>query len=351
VPADLDDVLAHWDVRADRVDPAPRGSNNSTRLVTRGSDRFVLRVNTRLDAGQLEAEARLLDRLNAAGLPFRVPCPLAGADGSRRFDTGAGNATLSRFIPGRRPELDSPHAYHRFGTTAGRLVSALAQAPEHALVNDWSGGPMTLVRDVGEIGSLARALADAGIAHAQTGPMVGYAATLMTTWTSATADLPRQLVHGDLAASNALVDDTGDTVAVLDFELCGLDARIQDLVVPLGLTRALERPSWTRALVAGWSAEQELTTTELEAVPRLLEASAFASLLWRTQMWKAGTASLDDVSTRLTRFLEMRAWVRAHGAELVASVRDLATEPPTKLAEPANEPTEPPAELAEPGQG
>lgn len=324
MPADLDDVLAHWDVRADRIDAAPRGSNNSTRLVTRGTDRFVLRINTWLDAGQLEAEARLLDRLNAAGLPFRVPSPLPGADGSRRFDTGAGNATLSRFIPGRRPELDSPEAYHRFGTTAGQLAAALATAPDHALISDWSGGPMTLVRDAGEVGSLARALADDGIEHARTGPMVGYAATLLTTWASTTAHLPRQLVHGDLAASNSLVDDAGNTVAVLDFELCGLDARVQDLVVPLVLTQALDRPSWTRALVAGWSATHSLTTPELEAVPKLLEALAFSSLLWRARMWKAGTASLDDVSSRLTRFVEMRSWVRAHGNELVTAARPFA---------------------------
>lgn len=327
MPADLDDVLAHWDVRADRVDPAPRGSNNSTRLVTRGNDRFVLRVNTWLDAGQLEVEARLLDRLNDAGLPFRVPCPLPGADGSRRFDTGAGNATLSRFIPGRRPALDTPEAFHRFGTTAGRLAVALAAAPDHALVSDWTGGPMTLVCDAGEVGSLARALADVGIEHSRTGPMVGYAATLLTTWASATGHLPRQLVHGDLAASNSLVDDAGQTVGVLDFELCGLDARVQDLVVPLVQTTALDRPSWTRALVAGWSGAHEFTTPELEAVPKLLEALAFSSLLWRARMWKAGTASLDDVSARLTRFVDMRAWVRAHGGELVTAAREFATAP------------------------
>ncbi len=326
MPADLDDILAHWDVRADRVDAAPRGSNNSTRLVTRGNDRFVLRVNAWLDAGQLEAEARLLDRLNDAGLPFRVPCPLPGADGSRRFDTGAGNATLSRFIPGRRPELDSPEAFHRFGTTAGRLAVALAAAPEHALISDWTGGPMTLVRDAGEVGSLARALADAGVGHSLTGPMVGYAATLLTTWASTTGHLPRQFVHGDLAASNTLVDGACNTVGVLDFELCGLDARVQDLVVPLVQTPALDRPSWTRALVAGWSSAHMLSTDEVDAIPSLLEAMAFSSLLWRARMWKRGTASLDDVSGRLTRFVETRAWVRAHGAELVTAAREFADE-------------------------
>jgi len=328
VPADLDDVLAHWGVRADRVDPAPRGSNNSTRLVTRGTDLFVLRVNTWLDAGQLEAEARLLDRLNSAGLPFRVPSPLPGADGSRHLDTGAGHATLCRFIPGRRPELNSPEAYNRFGTTAGQLAVALAGAPDHALISDWSGGPMTVVRDAVEVGSLARALADAGVEHRLTGPMVGYAATLLTTWGSITGHLPRQLVHGDLAASNTLVDGTGTTVAVLDFELCGLDARVQDLVSALLRTQALDRPSWTRALVAGWSTAHELTAPELEAVPKLLEALAFASLLWRAKMWTAGRATLGDVSTRLTGFVDIRAWTRAHGAQLVTAVSPFATAEP-----------------------
>jgi Ser/Thr protein kinase RdoA (MazF antagonist) len=342
VPADLEDILAHWGVVADRVDAAPRGTNNSTRLVTSGADRFVLRVNTWLDAGQLEAEARLLDRLNAAGLPFRVPSPLPGADGSRRFDTGAGNATLSRFIPGRRPELATPAAYSRFGTTAGRLAAALAEAPDHALVNDWSGGPMSLVPDAGAVGSLARDLAAAGVEHALTGPMVGYAATLLTTWTASTAHLPRQLVHGDLAESNTLVDDSGITVAVLDFELCGLDLRVQDLVVPLFATQALDRPSWTRALVDGWASAHVLTATELDAIPKLLDALAFSSLLWRARRWRAGTATLDEVASRLTRFVETRAWVRAHGAELVTAVGEFATAEPGEPAGPA----EPAAEVS-----
>ena len=84
--------------------------------------------------------------------------------------------------------------------------------------------------------------------------------------------LPVQVVHGDLGASNALVDErTGEVTGVLDFELAGPEARVQDLLIGLLLSGALAGPGWARraaALVRGHAAvlhrDAERTVAELE---------------------------------------------------------------------------------------
>jgi len=82
------------------------------------------------------------------------------------------------------------------------------------------------------------------------------------TWlTGAGVGLPVQVVHGDVAASNLLADErSGEVTAVLDFDIAGADLRVQDLVVGLKQSGALEAPDWQRratALVRGYCGARE----------------------------------------------------------------------------------------------
>src|SRR2546429_526448 len=98
-------------------------------------------------------------------------------------------------------------------------------------------------------------------------------------------DLPVQVVHGDLGASNTLVDErTGEMTGVLDFELAGPEARVQDLLVGLLLSGALAGPGWARrtaALVRGYAAVLRLGQPEIMAVPDLLVTRCVGSVFSR----------------------------------------------------------------------
>ncbi|MGH3305601.1 MAG: phosphotransferase, partial [Streptosporangiaceae bacterium] len=138
-----------------------------------------------------------------------------------------------------------------------------------------------------------------------------------------------QVVHGDVAASNVLADErTGEVTAMLDFEIAGADLRVQDLVVGLKQSDALDAPDWQHraaALARGYCGDQELTETEAAAVPDLLAARATGTVIWRAGRWRRGQASLDDVAVRLHQLAAADTWLAAHGSELRDLCRAQAT--------------------------
>ncbi len=140
--------------------------------------------------------------------------------------------------------------------------------------------------------------------------------------------LPVQLVHGDHAAGNALVDRDlaagGRVTAILDFEVSGLEWRVNDLVAALAQTTALDSPGFTRALVAGFLVHTDLTEPERDAVPDLLVERALGTILWRAAAWRRGDVGVDQVAERLQRLVETRAFVRDHRADLQSILRDPA---------------------------
>ena len=136
------------------------------------------------------------------------------------------------------------------------------------------------------------------------------------------ADLPVQVVHGDLGASNALVDErTGEMSGVLDFELAGPDARVQDLLVALLLSGALAGPGWARraaALVRGYAAVLRLGQAEIMAVPDLLVVRCVASVFWRAGRWRRGQSALSDVADRVAVLEASQTWLAVHRGRLLS---------------------------------
>ena len=133
--------------------------------------------------------------------------------------------------------------------------------------------------------------------------------------------LPAQVVHGDLGASNALVDErTGEVTGVLDFEMAGPDARVQDLLVGLLLSGALAGPGWAcraAALVRGHAAVLPLDQAEIQAVPDLLVLRCVGSVFWRAGRWRRGQATLSDVADRVAVLEAVAAWLAVHRGRLL----------------------------------
>ena len=127
-PEALAELLARWDVPADaELTPAGRGTNNQTVTVAHRGRRWALRISQNLSTAQVQAEHRLLARLRAAGLPFRVPEPVPAADGGsvlwRAGRWRRGQASLT----GVTERLDRLEQTMRWlDASAGQLLSILA---------------------------------------------------------------------------------------------------------------------------------------------------------------------------------------------------------------------------------
>lgn len=318
------DLLRRWGVPADALQHrTERGTNNTTLFISLDDARWVLRVSQNLTAAQVAAEQRLLDRLRRAGLPFGVPEPVPALDGRTVIETPDGPATLSRWLSGVRPDLADPVMLARAGEALGQLDVALRGVPPRDAPHDWRrADPLEVHPAVPDVLDLWADLDAAGV---PTAPL-REAAEQVTRWfDSARGTLPSQVVHGDFAASNMLVDpESGQVTAVLDFEIAGTDFRAQDLIAALMQTEALDGPDWERrvaALISGYGRQVTLTEDEVAAVAPLLLWRAVGTVLWRAGRWRRGQDPLDLIADRVQNVAATRDWLAVHGSRLAELIR------------------------------
>ncbi len=199
-----------------------------------------------------------------------------------------------------------------------------ADAPQ-----DWLSSPLPVPVDGPDGEQLWRELRAAGLSGEQTALLADLAARFTRWWAGAVGTLPVQVVHGDLAASNVLADpDTGRVSALLDFEIAGADLRVQDFLVALYQSGALEGAAWQRrtaAFARGHASIRPLTAAEVAALPELLVSRLVGSVLWRAARWRRGQARLAEVADRVHRLETTMRWLAASGQELVALVSAHAT--------------------------
>jgi homoserine kinase type II len=338
-PASLPELLRAWRLPADADTHIGRpdwGTNNQTFVVAPGGRRFVLRISENLSVAQVRAEHRLLGWLRQANLPFAVPEPVATSDGLTVIDTPAGPATLCRWLPGVRPDLESEAALERFGRAVGMLGRALEPVRPADAPQDWRGGPFPVPVDGADGEDLWHELRAAGVHDERVALLEGAARRYASWWAGAVGALPVQVVHGDLAASNVLADpDTAQVTALLDFEIAGADFRIQDFLVALSQSGALGAAQWQRrtaAFLRGYAPVRPLTAAEVEALPELLLARSAGSVLWRAGRWRRGQDQLAEVVDRIQRLETTVRWLAASGSELVALVGARAAGPPENAA-------------------
>jgi homoserine kinase type II len=330
-PAFLAELLPAWGLSAAadggagaEIARAARGTNNQTFLVAQGGRRFVLRISQNLSIPQVQAEQRLLGWLRRAGLPFAVPEPVPTTSAMTVIETPAGPATLCRWLPGVRPDLESEPGLERFGQAVGLLGEAMQRVPLADAPHDWRGAPLPLRVDGAAGDDLWRELRAAGVRTREADLLEAAARRVEGWWAGAVDTLPVQLVHGDLAASNVLADpDTGQVTALLDFEIAGAGFRVDDFLVALYQSGALEAAQWQRRAAAfqrGHASVRALAEAEIEALPELIRCRSVGDALWRAGRWRRGQAPLAEVIERIQRLEATMRWLAAFGEELVSLV-------------------------------
>ncbi|GAB3422418.1 phosphotransferase enzyme family protein [Flindersiella endophytica] len=294
--------LSAWDlpVPLDARQP-DRGSNNLVWLI---DDTYVLRIYQNLEVSRIEAELRLLEALRAVdGLPFAVPVPIASSSGRAVVGTVQGPAVLFPLLPGRTAERTDPHEIELTGEALGHLDLALAKLPPDLAPIDWRGTLDAVHPAVPSVADLCTELERLLPAEDGVRRLRDQAEELDEDYLRLLDKLPVQIIHGDLATSNVLINTDGQVSAVLDFEIAGLDLRVTDLVAGLSMAvdwedpaRAAEQES---AFRGGYQRVVTLDAAEEAAIPALLRRRLLGSAIWRAGRWRLGLSDLDDVRERL----------------------------------------------------
>jgi Ser/Thr protein kinase RdoA (MazF antagonist) len=317
MPTD-DELLAfaaqHWSIAGAALTVPAQGTNNLIRIVSTDRPVGTLRIYQNLDHDRVAREHRLLRRLAAAGLPYRVPRPWPSRDGATLIESSWGAISLNDWIDGHRPDLDRPDAARLAGRALAELDRALATVPPEDAPFDWLGPDLRLATIDQE---LVTALAAAGLPEDPAEWLRQRAVPPVRE-----PDLPVQLIHGDAAASNLLVTEEPElgVSGILDFEVAGRDLRINDLVILLFQSGVLDGADWpakTAALVGGYAEVITPEPAEIMIIPSLIAARALGTVGWRATRWRTGLDSVQDVADRITEARRTERWLDRHDNHLL----------------------------------
>ena len=299
------------------ISPADeQGTNNRTFLVRHGQQRYVLRVSGFLSVAEVRAEHQILSGLRQGGLPFQVPEPVAAPDGQTVIGTPAGPATISRWLPGVRPDMNSEAAFERFGRTAGVLGAALADVPLADTLRDWRTDPRWVQPDDPPVDVVCGELRTAGMSARQA-EVLGEAGRRIGRWWPGADGLPAQVIHADLAPSNVLADpDTGQVTGLLGLRggrgrLPGCRTSWPRCISPPRSARRTGRAA-QRPCLRGYASVRRLEPAEVAAMPELLIARSLGSVLWRAARWRAGIGHIGEVTAHVGKLEAITGWLAAN---------------------------------------
>ena len=260
--------LAAYGIAARELEAAPLagGCDNLNLLVTFGTRRVVLRRYSHTPEEEIEWELQLIRYLATRGFP--TPAVFVGKDGALSHDFLGRPAALFTFIPGREPSPQSPQE-------AGRVADAVAQLhlvtrdlhlPHARSHTDW--------KRLERLEAFASRLASPGLAE-MAARAREFREKFAERLAAVSGALPAGIVHHDANPGNALLDEDGKLVALLDFDEAHEGELLTDVASLLRLWgtpdhwQGLE-PELTEAVLSAYNERRPLSEVEWEMLPDFL---------------------------------------------------------------------------------
>jgi len=328
---DLAQLWQLWPIAGPwRLTSLAGGTNNLVwRADTAGGERYVLRVFADLtELARLRYEAALLLALSNAGLPFRLPVPIMTCSGESLafLEQEAGVqtfATLSPFLPGKRPNRNDISLAPPAGAAMAALDNALAALPEIPAPAGFEppfsiGGLLHRYAPVPDpLAAVERLPVDGDKARRIQSILALVAEQIPDLY----AHLPQQLLHLDYDPANIFMQDHRVT-AVFDFEFAGIDLRVIKLCValswwPVNLMGTGREWEMMDAFAAAYTANFPLSEEELRALPDMLRLRDAGSLVYRMARYFSGRETVATMQQRVEHSLWREAWLVANRETLL----------------------------------
>jgi homoserine kinase type II len=303
------------------------GANNTTRFVSVGDDQYVLRIyETHQDEVKVEYEHGILVALAEMPLTFSIPLPVRSREGRTIVRTRDGKlAGLFRYLDGANPTLDQLPEIHSFGRTIGQLSASLAQVqinqrpayrPYYEIENTH---PRCSLQDVLNFcqfppSEFSEQTTDLLVIFKQLTSFMEQVSTLR--------QLPHQLVHGDINASNVLVNEEGIISAVLDFEFVTKDLRVMEMAVCLSdFIQPSEEAAliWAKidAFLSGYGQSIKFTAAEIEAIPVLIQLRSLDVFIHFLGRYLDQVSTIDIVQKYIEKSAERCNWITDNKNQLI----------------------------------
>ncbi|RCW50921.1 phosphotransferase [Paenibacillus prosopidis] len=259
------------------VEHRESGMNNTTRMISSGMKRYVLRIyNNHKDANIVRLEHEVLAELQKQELPFQVPVPVRNKQGDTVCIANDGTlSALFHYIDGDR--LSAANAAHisALGKTAALLTIALSeiepiQKPLYSPYFSLEGTYMSM--DGTTFLGMAERSPSLAARRSSLIELQEERQNLKGEY-DAIARLPQQWIHGDLVFNNT-VSQGEKIIGVLDFEFSTVDVRAMELaVIAVDLIKS-DDPlciANVKLLLEGYRQSFQLTEQELEKLPSLMK--------------------------------------------------------------------------------
>ncbi|MGQ8871691.1 phosphotransferase [Paenibacillus sp. TSA_86.1] len=301
------------------------GMNNSTFVLHTRDANYVLRqYETHNDQAKIAFEHGVLMALSETDFALNSPKPVSSCSNETyqiirdRFTGASKIVTLFRYLEGVNPVWDSPGQLLPLGQAAGQLSSALAKLelelepvyPAYYRIEDayplctsarllefCASPPETLAACAEELRQLQHELP--GLFEVLRGM----------------EQLPHQLVHGDVNASNVLVDQEGNVSAILDFEFVTWDLRVMELAVPMSDMLTMDKSEewmWQAQanLIRGFRENVELNADELKAIPQLILLRSLDVVMHFISRMLEGTDEPEVAIEQIVKLKQRIDWMR-----------------------------------------
>lgn len=312
------------------------GVNNTTRFIERAGRRYVLRIyETHREISKVMYEHQVLLALAKQDLSFRVPLPLTAANGETVVRTSEGKlAAMFHYMEGRPPQLQDAAQITQFGETTALLSQALSKVnpdqppvypPYYEIEQAHPKCDLQTFIKFCHQPSESFAAPDLRQALASIVKVVEPLQRRLELM----KQLPHQLIHGDLNASNALADDTGSITAVLDFEFVTVDLRVMEPAVFISdlirrgqdVSREGRSLQQIEAYLAGYRRYIELTPEEIACIPDLLLLRRLDVVMHFLGRYWEGIDDEQIVIDQIHYLYAMTMWLDLYADRLVRLLR------------------------------
>ena len=133
--------------------------------------------------------------------------------------------------------------------------------------------------------------------------------------------LPHQIVHGDVNASNVLVNQEGNMSAILDFEFATWDLRVMELAVPMSDMLTMDKSEewmWQAQdnLVKGFREKVKLTDDELKSIPQLILLRSLDVVMHFISRMLEGTDEPEVAAGQIVKLKQRMDWMQRNEDQL-----------------------------------